>query len=44
MWDRPFNVARADFPNLVRTEIRDPAAADIADGWPVGPLIRSIPS
>lgn len=38
MLDRPFTVAWADFPNLLCAEIRDPAVADIADGWPVGPV------
>jgi len=38
MWDRPFTVGWADFPDLLRAEIRDPAVAHIADSWPVGPV------
>ena len=36
MWDRPFKVAWADFPELLRAEIQDPAVLSIADTWPVG--------
>ena len=38
MWDRPFRVAWADVPGLLRAEIRDPEVASIADRWPVGPV------
>lgn len=38
MWDRPFRVAWADCPGLLRAEIRDPEVASIADRWPVGPV------
>lgn len=38
MWDRPFRVAWADVPGLLRAEIRDPEVAGIADRWPVGPV------
>jgi Domain of unknown function (DUF4037) len=36
MWNRPFKVAWADFPGLLRAEIQDPAVQTIADKWPVG--------
>ncbi len=38
MWDRPFKVAWADFPGLLRAKIQDPAVVRIADRWPVGPV------
>jgi hypothetical protein len=38
MWDRPFRVAWADVPNLLRAELRDPAVIGIAERWPVGPV------
>jgi hypothetical protein len=40
MWDRPFRVAWADFPGLLRAEITDPAVLAIADRWPFGPVDR----
>ncbi len=30
MWGRPFKVAWADFPGLLRAEIKDPAVVGIA--------------
>jgi hypothetical protein len=38
MWDRPFAVAWADFPGLLRDRITDPAVLTIAEQWPVGPV------
>jgi len=38
MWDRPFRVAWADFPGLLRAEISDPAVVAIAERWPFGPV------
>jgi hypothetical protein len=38
MWNRPFKVAWADIPGLLRAEIQDPAVVSIADRWPVGPV------
>jgi len=38
MWDRPFKVAWADIPGLLKVEIRDPAVMSIAERWPVGPV------
>ncbi len=38
MWDRPFKVAWADFPDLLHAKIQDPAVLSIADRWPVGPV------
>ena len=38
MWNRPFKVAWADFPGLLRAQIVDPAVLSIADRWPVGPV------
>ena len=38
MWNRPFKVAWADFPGLLRAQIQDPAVVSIADRWPVGPV------
>jgi hypothetical protein len=38
MWNRPFKVAWADFPGLLRAKIQDPAVLSIADRWPVGPV------
>jgi len=38
MWGRPFKVAWADFPGLLRAEIRDPAVVSIAERWPTGPV------
>jgi hypothetical protein len=38
MWNRPFKVAWADFPGLLRAEIEDPAVLSIAERWPVGPV------
>jgi hypothetical protein len=38
MWNRPFRVAWADFPGLLRAEIRDPAVLAIAERWPIGPV------
>ena len=38
MWDRPFRVAWADFPGVLRAEIRDPEVLSIAERWPVGPV------
>jgi hypothetical protein len=38
MWDRPFRVAWADVPDLLRAELRDPAVISIAERWPVGPV------
>ncbi len=40
MWDRPFRVAWADFPGLLREQIKDPTVVAIADQWPVGPVDR----
>jgi hypothetical protein len=36
MWGRPFRVAWADVPGLLRAEIKDPVVSSIADRWPVG--------
>jgi len=38
MWGRPFKVAWADFPGLLRAEIQDPAVVSIAERWPTGPV------
>jgi Domain of unknown function (DUF4037) len=38
MWDRPFRVAWAGVPELLRAEIQDPAVLSIAERWPVGPV------
>lgn len=38
MWNRPFKVAWADFPGLLRAEIQDPAVLGIAERWPIGPV------
>lgn len=38
MWNRPFRVAWADFPELLRAQIQDPDVVSIADRWPVGPV------
>jgi hypothetical protein len=38
MWNRPFKVAWADFPGLLRAEIQDPAVLGIAEQWPIGPV------
>jgi hypothetical protein len=38
MWNRPFKVAWADFPGLLRAKIQDPAVLRIAERWPVGPV------
>lgn len=38
MWNRPFKVAWADFPGLLRAEIQDPAVLGIAEKWPIGPV------
>jgi Domain of unknown function (DUF4037) len=38
MWNRPFRVAWADFPGLLRARIQDPAVISIADRWPTGPV------
>ncbi len=38
MWNRPFKVAWADIPGLLRAEIQDPAVVSIAERWPVGPV------
>jgi Domain of unknown function (DUF4037) len=38
MWDRPFRVAWAEVPDLLRAQIKDPAVSSIADRWPVGPV------
>lgn len=38
MWDRPFKVAWADFPGLLRAQIQDPAVLRIAERWPTGPV------
>ena len=38
MWNRPFKVAWADFPGLLRAKIQDPAVLTIAERWPVGPV------
>lgn len=38
MWDRPFRVAWADFPGLLRAEIQDPEVVRMAERWPVGPV------
>ena len=38
IWNRPFRVAWADFPGLLRAQIQDPAVLSIADEWPVGPV------
>jgi hypothetical protein len=38
MWNRPFKVAWADFPGLLRAEIQDPAVQGIAEQWPTGPV------
>jgi hypothetical protein len=38
MWGRPFKVAWADFPTLLRAKIQDPAVVSIADRWPAGPV------
>lgn len=38
MWDRPFKVAWADFPGLLREQIQDPTVLGIADRWPTGPV------
>jgi hypothetical protein len=40
MWDRPFNVSWADYPELLFAEITDPDVAAVADRWPVGPVDR----
>jgi hypothetical protein len=38
MWNRPFKVAWADFPDLLHARIRDPAVLSIAARWPTGPV------
>jgi len=38
MWNRPFKVAWADIPSLLRAQILDPAVLSIAERWPVGPV------
>ena len=38
MWDRPFEVAWADIPDLLFPLIQDPAVVSIAQRWPVGPV------
>lgn len=38
MWNRPFKVAWADFPGVLRAEIQDPAVLSIAERWPIGPV------
>ncbi|USQ78103.1 DUF4037 domain-containing protein [Ornithinimicrobium cryptoxanthini] len=38
MWDRPFQVAWADIPDLLLPLIQDPAVVSIARRWPVGPV------
>ena len=38
LWDRPFKVAWADIPDLLRPLIQDPAVVSIAQKWPVGPV------
>jgi len=38
MWNRPFRVAWADFPGLLRAEIQDPDVLSVADRWPLGPV------
>jgi hypothetical protein len=38
MWNRPFKVAWADFPGLLRAKIQDPAVLGIAEQWPIGPV------
>jgi Domain of unknown function (DUF4037) len=38
LWNRPFKVAWADFPGLLRAQIQDPAVLSIAERWPIGPV------
>ncbi|MGI8676171.1 MAG: DUF4037 domain-containing protein, partial [Nocardioidaceae bacterium] len=38
IWNRPFKVAWANFPGLLRAKIQDPAVLRIAERWPVGPV------
>jgi hypothetical protein len=38
LWGRPFKVPLADFPGLLRAQIRDPAVRSIAERWPTGPV------
>ncbi|WP_328320862.1 DUF4037 domain-containing protein [Kribbella sp. NBC_00382] len=38
MWDRPFKVAWADYPDLLAAQIQDPAVLSILKRWPVGPV------
>lgn len=38
MWERPFRVAWADVPGLLRAVLRDPAVVRIAERWPFGPV------
>jgi hypothetical protein len=38
LWNRPFKVAWADFPGLLREKIQDAAVVSIAERWPVGPV------
>lgn len=38
MWNRPFKVAWADFPGLLRAQIQDQAVLSIAERWPTGPV------
>jgi hypothetical protein len=36
MWNRPFRVAWADIPGLLRAQIDDPAVLAIVERWPTG--------
>jgi hypothetical protein len=38
LWGRPFKVPWADFPSLLRAQIRDPTVRSIAERWPTGPV------
>jgi hypothetical protein len=38
MWNRPFKVAWADFPGLLRAQISDPGVLSIVERWPGGPV------
>jgi hypothetical protein len=36
LWDRPYRVAWADVPDLLRARLSDPAVLRIAERWPIG--------
>jgi hypothetical protein len=38
LWNRPFKVAWADFPGLLKAQIQDPSVHSIAERWPTGPV------